>query len=106
LTFKSSLLLNSTCIQQLNNCVLCSEILNPFFICQIAGQSLMAPGGPPDTQTLLQHQQVIAQTHPEGSFFLTPEGTYVQLVNGVLRTVDWAAQVHRIIHIDSVLYVQ
>jgi len=58
-----------------------------------AGQALMAPGPTPDTQTLLQHQQVIAQTHPEGSFFLTPEGTYVQLLNGVLRTVDMGAQV-------------
>jgi hypothetical protein len=62
-------------------------------IVHITGQSLMAPGPPPDTQTLLEHQQVIAQTHPDGSFFLTPDGTYVQLVNGVLRTVDLGGQV-------------
>ena len=55
----------------------------------------MAPGAAAaaDTQTLLEHQQVIAQTHPDGSYFLTPEGAYVQLVNGVLRTVDLGAQV-------------
>jgi hypothetical protein len=52
----------------------------------------------PDTQTLLEHQQIIAQTHPDGSFFLTPEGTYVQLVNGVLRTVEMMGQVIFFLH--------
>ena len=68
----------------------------------IPGQSLMPAaaatpqqqqGQSADTQTLLEHQQIIAQTHPDGSFFLTPEGTYVQLVHGVLRTVDFMGQV-------------
>jgi hypothetical protein len=30
---------------------------------------------------------VIAHSHPEGSFFLTKEGTYVQLVGGVLTNL-------------------
>ena len=33
-------------------------------------------------------QEIIAKTHADGSFFQTPEGTYVQLVNGVLTNVD------------------
>jgi len=41
-----------------------------------------------DVDTLLAHQSVIASHHPDGSFFLTPSGTYVQLVNGVLTNVE------------------
>ena len=33
-------------------------------------------------------QSVIASTHADGSFFMTPEGNYVQLINGVLTNVD------------------
>ena len=39
--------------------------------------------------TLLAHQNVIANTHPEGSYFMTSEGQYVQLVNGVLTHVEF-----------------
>ena len=49
--------------------------------------------GPPsvssDVDTLLAHQNVIANTHPEGSYFMTNEGHYVQLVNGVLTHVEF-----------------
>ena len=41
--------------------------------------------------TMMAHQSVIANTHPNGSFFLTNNGTYVQLVNGVLTNVEVAA---------------
>jgi len=40
--------------------------------------------------TMMAHQSVIAHTHPNGSFFLTNNGTYVQLVNGVLTNVEVA----------------
>jgi len=58
----------------------------------IGQQQLEVPPPPSDSsdvETLLAHQNVIAHTHPEGSFFMTPEGTYVQLVNGVLTNVDF-----------------
>ena len=42
-----------------------------------------------DVDTLLAHQNVIASTHPEGSYFMTTEGQYVQLVNGVLTHVEF-----------------
>ena len=35
-------------------------------------------------------QSVIASSHPDGSFFMTNNGTYVQLVNGVLTNVEIA----------------
>ena len=35
-------------------------------------------------------QSVIASSHPDGSFFMTNNGTYVQLVNGVLTNVEVA----------------
>ena len=31
---------------------------------------------------------MIAQTHAEGSYFMTAEGHYVQLINGVLTNVQ------------------
>ena len=52
----------------------------------------VVPGPPSDSSdidTLLAHQNVIAHTHPEGSLFQTAEGTYVQLVNGVLTNVEF-----------------
>ena len=57
------------------------------------GELEAAVPGPPsdssDIDTLLAHQNVIAHTHPEGSLFQTAEGTYVQLVNGVLTNVEF-----------------
>lgn len=47
------------------------------------------PSDSSDVDTLLAHQNVIAHTHADGSYFMTPEGTYVQLVNGVLTNVDF-----------------
>jgi len=47
------------------------------------------PSDSSDVDTLLAHQNVIANTHADGSYFMTPEGTYVQLVNGVLTNVDF-----------------
>ena len=38
----------------------------------------------------LSPQSVIANSHPDGSFFMTNNGTYVQLVNGVLTNVEVA----------------
>jgi len=43
---------------------------------------------PLDQNSLLKHQEIIAQSHPDGSFFLTQEGQYVQLINGVLTNVN------------------
>merc|ERR1719195_2547476 len=55
------------------------------------GSMNQQPPGPPsdasDVDTLLAHQNVVAATHPDGSFFMTNEGQYVQLVNGVLTHV-------------------
>jgi len=47
------------------------------------------PSDSSDVETLLAHQTVIAQTHADGSYFMTPQGTYVQLVNGVLTNVEF-----------------
>ena len=47
------------------------------------------PSDSSDHDTLLAHQNVIASTHPEGSYFMTNEGQYVQLVNGVLTHVEF-----------------
>ena len=56
-------------------------------------QNVDAPPAPgscsSDVDTLLAHQNVIANTHPEGSYFMTNEGHYVQLVNGVLTHVEF-----------------
>ena len=46
------------------------------------------PSDSSDVDTLLAHQNVIANTHPDGSYFMTNEGQYVQLVNGVLTHVQ------------------
>ena len=39
---------------------------------------MLQPPGPPsdasDVDTLLAHQNVVASTHPDGSFFMTNEG--------------------------------
>jgi len=47
------------------------------------------PSDSSDVETLLAHQNVIANTHADGSYFMTPEGTYVQLVNGILTNVEF-----------------
>ena len=47
------------------------------------------PSDSSDVDTLLAHQNVIANSHPEGSYFMTQEGQYVQLVNGVLTHVEF-----------------
>ena len=55
-------------------------------------QSLEVPPPPSDSSdvdTLLAHQNVIANTHPDGSYFMTNEGQYVQLVNGVVTHVEF-----------------
>jgi len=51
------------------------------------------PAPPSDASTvdaMIAHQSVIASSHPDGSFFMTNNGTYVQLVNGVLTNVEIA----------------
>ena len=48
----------------------------------------VAAAVPAGDKSLVEHQQIVAATHDEGSFFMTPEGTYVQLIHGVLRNVD------------------
>ena len=48
-----------------------------------------APSDSSDVDTLLAHQNVIANTHPDGSYFMTNEGQYVQLINGVLTNVEF-----------------
>jgi len=58
-------------------------------------QSAMSgpPAPPSDASTvdaMIAHQSVIAHSHPDGSFFMTNNGTYVQLVNGVLTNVQVA----------------
>merc|ERR1712083_1163777 len=56
--------------------------------------ALSGPPAPPsDASTvdaMIAHQSVIANSHPDGSFFMTNNGTYVQLVNGVLTNVEVA----------------
>ncbi|XP_023349442.1 uncharacterized protein LOC111718159 isoform X1 [Eurytemora carolleeae] len=42
----------------------------------------------PHASTLMEHQEVIAKTHEDGTYFMTSDGNYVQLVNGVLTNVS------------------